>query len=370
MHSNGANGYRADLGAAKSFILTDGSTCGVFAMLYAAKRLGVKTVALPEKSHQSAYNACQVLGLKTVRICCKEFESGRFCPPEQEAVLTALFRADALLLTSPTYYGDLVDLEPILKACEAQNKLLLVDGAHGGHLHFNRATYAGEYAHFWVDGVHKSLPAFTQGAVVSAKKEEHVHALEEGVCKFRTTSPSYPIMASVEYAVKYPQNEWLEREVRAFAKEREKSVCVRGDYTKLFVAFKNVKEAVSRLEKKRIYAEFFDGESVCFYLSPAMEEKQFLRLKKELVSLSGEFGVFSKISKKQCPAPKKTPFLSKKTVWMALEKAQGRICAEDCGLFPPCVPVLIKGEKVTEEKIRLLQGKTNVFGLQDGKISV
>ena len=51
------------LGARKSFILTDGSTAGVLSMLYAAKTLGVKTVAVFESSHKSVFNGCKLLGL-------------------------------------------------------------------------------------------------------------------------------------------------------------------------------------------------------------------------------------------------------------------------------------------------------------------
>ena len=79
--------------------------------------------------------------------------------------------ADALLLTSPDYYGNIADLSAIRAFCNQTGKLLLIDGAHGGHLHFHKDLYAGAYADMWVDGVHKSLPALTQGAVVSARTE-------------------------------------------------------------------------------------------------------------------------------------------------------------------------------------------------------
>jgi hypothetical protein len=88
----------------------------------------------------------------------------------------------------------------------------------------------------WVDGVHKSLPAFTQGAVVSARTEALAAALQKGVDIFRTTSPSYPIMASVEYAVKCPRNEILEKCVYAFV-QKEQRVFLRDDWTKLFAVF-------------------------------------------------------------------------------------------------------------------------------------
>ena len=334
----------AILGASKSFILTDGSTSGVFSMLYAAKALGVKKVFVIEPAHQSVYNACAVLGL---------------------TVLTTESDADAILCTSPDYYGNIADLKTLRALCEKEQKLLLIDGAHGGHLHFDKTLYAGAYADFWVDGVHKSLPALTQGAVVSARTEMQAAALGDAVKLFRTTSPSYPIMASVEYAVKYPKNESLERHVRAYAFSQER-VRVQGDWTKLCAVFgKSAFEAEKWLQQKSVFAEFCDGETVCFYLSPATKIREFKKLCK-LLERAFEKYPFEPVQRN--PAP----FVLKETTgeWVELTTSENRVCAANCGLFPPCVPLIKRGERITKEKIELLEKANNVFGLNDGKIYV
>jgi arginine/lysine/ornithine decarboxylase len=59
-----------------------------------------------------------------------------------------------------------------------------------------------------------------------------------------------------------------------------------------------------------------------------------------------------------------------KTEWAEAEKSVGKICAGACGLFPPCTPLIYAGEKITEEKIKLLLQANHRFGLVDGKISV
>ena len=154
------------LGAARSFLLTDGSTCGVFSMVDAMRAGGVKKLAVPAFSHPSVLHACGALGVEIVPVV-QETVRGIPVQPSAEAMKTALDGADALLLTSPDYYGFFALLEEARRLCDEQKKPLAVDGAHGSHLHFTE-HYAGKYADLWVDGVHKSLPALTQGAVVSS----------------------------------------------------------------------------------------------------------------------------------------------------------------------------------------------------------
>jgi arginine/lysine/ornithine decarboxylase len=72
----------------------------------------------------------------------------------------------------------------------------------------------------------------------------------------------------------------------------------------------------------------------------------------------------------QCiPAPLVFDKKAKKE-WLELQKSIGKICAMNCGLFPPCLPLIKVGERITAEKIALLEQATNVYGLNDGKIQV
>ena len=348
------------LGAYKSFILTDGSTSGVLSMLYAARLWGVKTLAFPLATHKSVYNGCALLGITPL-----VFEK------HEEWLTNATWRkqADGVLCTSPDYYGNIPNLTAIRTLCEAEKKLLLIDGAHGGHLHFEKTLYAGTYADLWVDGVHKSLPALTQGAVVSARTEKLSEYLREAVNIFRTTSPSYPIMASVEYAVKYPKNERLENDVSAYAKEEER-VRLREDYTKLTALFgKNAFDAYAFMQSKGIYAEFCDGNEICFYLSPATKARDFRRLKKMLKSAFERFPYLPVNELERNPIP--VGFRKEGEVeWVDFTESIGKICAGNCGLFPPCTPLICVGERITEEKIELLQKADHVFGVKNGKIAV
>ncbi len=266
----------AVLGAARSFLLTDGSTCGVFSMIAAVKAAGAERLAVPACSHPSVFHALEVMGMKPV-VAAQAAERGIPLQPSEEELGRALKEADALLLTSPDYYGFFAPMEAARALCDGAGKPLLIDGAHGSHLHFTPACYAGGYADLWVDGVHKSLPALTQGAVVSAKTEAWGERLRRSVRLFRTTSPSYPIMASVEYAVKYPRSPAIERAAEAF--KREYACVPNQDWTKLLIPFGDrCAEAQRALERRGVYPEFNDGNYLMFYLSPCTKVRDLKRL--------------------------------------------------------------------------------------------
>ncbi len=348
------------LGAERSFILTDGSTCGVHAMLWALKRAGKTSVAFSPYSHASVFGGCEIAGLSAVPVSAATAR-GIALQPTAAEMERALARADALLLTSPDYYGNFPDLAAARAFCDREKKPLLVDGAHGSHLHFG-ARYAGRYADLWVDGVHKSLPALTQGAVVSAKNG-WADALGEGVALFRTTSPSYPIMASVEHAVKFPRNEKIERaaekcKLRVGAEPN-------ADWSKILVAFGAYADDAQRyLESRGVYAEMNDGNYLLFYLSPATKPREL----KKLTAL------LKKLPRGEIPEePEEPPARGRAggaTERVALQASAGRVCARTCGMFPPCLPLIREGETVLSEKAARLARAKHTFGLEEGKILV
>lgn len=342
------------LGSARSFILTDGSTCGVLSMLYASK---VRRLFVPRDSHRSVFHGCKLMGIEIVR----GGEDGGELPrvTSAEEIEAAAGGIDGVLLTSPDYYGRIPDLKAIRAACDRHGLLLLIDGAHGGHLH-GEAGYSGNYADLWVDGVHKSLPAFTQGAVVSARTQSLGEALGEAVDIFRTSSPSYPIMASVEYAVKAKKNE----KVRKYAICLQKKCGIRNqDWTKLVVPFGAAADEAERfLEKRRIYAEFNDGNFLLFYLSDCNRIRELKRLDRLLCKL------------KRAPAAARPVHKRGErrgaVVLLSPQDAVGKTCAKSFGLFPPCIPLAAEGEIVTADDAARIVRARGTFGTEEGKISV
>lgn len=345
------------LGADASFLLTDGSTSGVYAMLMALRDAGVRKLAVPVCSHVSVLRGSSLMGLELIPVA-QEFSGGIARQPTVEAVRHAMETADALILTSPDYYGFFPDLGAIAELMQAQNKPLVIDGAHGSHLH-GTALHASNYASMWVDGVHKSLPAMTQGAVVSAKGI-WTDLLAESVPCFRTTSPSYPILASIEYAVKYPRNERIERAAEGV--KRALGALENPDWSKIVIPFgKKSGDARRFLESRGVYPEFDDGNYLMFYLSPATRRRELNKLVHLVKRLPrGEVASDARMRGRT----------GKTTVALLPQEAVGRVCAHTCGLFPPCMPVLLPGDVVSGDAARRLSGAVSAFGLSDGKIIV
>lgn len=375
-------------GAKRAFITTDGSSSGVMAMMYVAAAFGNKII-VPRNSHKSVFNACRLLGTEPVIVQGKE-EEGVLTFPEPE-LLEKLIVNDVnisgAIITSPDYYGNIAPLDRYAEVLRKHGRYLFVDGAHGAHLALeeDRKGYAGVYADMWVDGAHKTLPVLTQGAAVLVANEELSDKAEEAMSVFRTTSPSYPVMASVEYGIKYFINnpKLLSRAkdaVAAFRAEMEGvTFYPSADWAKVAIDFKPLgidpSIAQTALEKKGIYAEMNDGRYLLFYLSPVVTAGQLAELRAALIGVMAKKknkGTFR--DRPSIPVAERTYSfiyaLRQRAEYVPLKEAVGRMCAENAGVTPPCLPVVIAGEMVSPQAAELLSSAKNTFGVRDGKIKV
>ena len=376
------------LKAQKSYITTDGSSSGVLALVYCASKMGNKLIVF-RNSHQSVWNACKLFGVEPLIVQGPE-KDGILQPPGCD-IIEKLIANDphiaGVLATSPDYYGNIAPLAKYKEITKKHNRLLLVDEAHGAHLVFGDKGYAGLYADMWVDGAHKSLPTLTQGAIVSVNNQDLIPLAEEALSMFRTTSPSFPIMASVEYGVKSIINKphilkdakVTVAKFKAEAEEAGYTFYKSGDWTKLLIDFKPLNIAprlvMERLEKRGIFAEFEDGRYILFYLSPMIWEKDLKNLKKNLdVIIANKKLQGTYRDKPEFPENERSYSfqyaLKKPNEWIDLDKAVGRMCAQNVGIVPPCIPVAVVGEMLTEAKVKALSQSKNTFGLKNGQICV
>ena len=196
-------------GSEDCFFLTGGSTQGILAMLGTAVGRG-GAVLLDREVHKSVCYGCALLGITPYFFSAPLIEpfavSGALPVKDAEAQLIAHPEIKAILLTSPTYYGIRRAIPEFADLGRAHGTLLLVDGAHGAHFPaVGLPTPVAEGADMAVLSMHKTLPCMGQGAVLLSAAGVDRRALRENTMLFGTSSPSYPIMASIDLARAYTE---------------------------------------------------------------------------------------------------------------------------------------------------------------------
>ena len=210
--------------------------------------------------------------------------------------------------------------------------------------------------------------------------------VEDALSMFRTTSPSFPIMASVEFGVKSIANKIkilneAKAAVAAFKAEAEGQFTFyqNDDWTKLLIDFKPLgispQLALARLEKRGVYAEFADGRYILFYLSPMTREKDLANLKKQLEAVIANKKLQGTYREKpEIPESERSYSfqyaLKRQCEWVDLDKAVGRMCAKNAGLAPPCIPLAVIGEMITAATVKALSQTKSTFGIKNGQICV
>ncbi len=373
--------------------LTDGATSGILSMVYAVRDKGSKLV-ISRNSHKSVYNALKVCGIEPVVLSGK-VENGVMLQPSVEQIESALNQKEVIgvLITTPDYYGNVADLKGISALCKNKGKLLLVDNSHGGHYaFFDDLDYAPLYADIAVDSAHKVFSTFNQGALITCNNSKLVEQVKEAVDVFSTTSPSYIILASIEYGIKSMAskkriNSFSQTVNRLKAKIKQVgfNVIENGDPFKLAVDFGGggvgSDFAQKFLENKNIFAEMNDGRYLLFMFSCVTSGKEMDTLYRSIVQLKRlkDDGSFDKVTvnyidnRYQLEHVKKTDYLyavnsQKETI--DLKDALNRVAGQNMGITPPCVPMVVAGEIISEQAIDALSHSANVFGIFDGKVAV
>lgn len=369
------------LGSRRTWFLTNGSSSGVHIAVYAVRKRGRKLL-VGRGSHKSIYAALEICGIHPVII--NDFSGNEsFYDDISQSLDDDVIGA---LLTYPDYYGRTFDIKRVGEILHSKKKLLLIDNAHGGHFRFlsDGAIYAGDVADVWVDGLHKTFPTLNQGAILNTSNSELIVDLEDGINKFLTTSPSYPLLASIEYGIKYlaeNRQETAKREQALF--ELKKKINVLGlvaedgsDPFKIYIPFTKFgiepKEAGEILEKENIFFEMNDNRGILFMFSVLNTDDDVRKLYSALKKISLIHRKEIKTKKIDVIPEKKLSYLdavSSDKEWVDVKNAEGRISAINIGNFPPCKPIILAGEVITKEAIDLIDAKFS-FGIRDGKVAV
>lgn len=188
-------------GAKYTKFLTNGSTSGVIASVLSS---GCKRILVWENSHPCHKNACKLAGAEIIEYSLpKESELGVYKAIDASEVerLIKENSPDGIIITSPTYEGFVADVRAITKICKECNVKLIVDEAHGALYPFSEELpeSAVKYADYTIQSLHKTAGGINPTALIHSNDNNPTEALR----MINTTSPSYPMLATIEANISF-----------------------------------------------------------------------------------------------------------------------------------------------------------------------
>ncbi|KAF0824313.1 aminotransferase class I/II-fold pyridoxal phosphate-dependent enzyme [Cytobacillus firmus] len=384
-------------GADKTFFSVQGTSGAIMTMVMAVCGPGDKII-VPRNVHKSVMSAIVFSGATPIFIHPEIDENlGISHGITTESVSKALeLHPDAkgVLVINPTYFGVSADLKKIVEIAHSYNVPVLVDEAHGVHIHFHdelplSAMQAG--ADLAATSVHKLGGSMTQssilnmkGNLVSAKRVQSILSM------LTTTSTSYLLLASLDVARKRLATEGKEliqktidlaQSIRRRINEIDRLYCVgeeiletkaAHDYdpTKLIISVKelgmNGFDVENWLrEHHNIEVEMSDLYNILCIVTPGDTEREADILVSALAELANERKGNTEKLETQVLLPD-IPVLSltprdafyADTELVPFDESEGRIIAEFIMVYPPGIPIFIPGEIITKENLRYI--KTNM----------
>lgn len=176
--------------------LTNGSTSGVIAAILAT---APKKILIWDKAHPCHKNGARLSGAEIIKYSLPFDENlglYRAISAETTRDLINKYKPNAIVITSPTYEGFVADIKTISKICKENHITLIVDEAHGALYPFSDSLpeSAVQHADFTIQSLHKTAGGLNPTALLHSNKIDPSEALS----MISTTSPSYPMLATIE----------------------------------------------------------------------------------------------------------------------------------------------------------------------------
>lgn len=383
-----AEAYWAD----HAFFLVNGTTSGVQAMIMSVCMPGDKII-LPRNAHKSAINGLILSGAQPVYIQPEiNNKLGIAMGVSLESVEKAIAKhpdAKAIFLINPTYYGATSDIKRIVRLAHKHGMAVLVDEAHGAHFKFHPelppdAIELG--ADMCAVSIHKTGGSLTQSSLLLLKEGLIEKKMVRTVLNLtQTTSASYLLMSSIDVARKMLAvhgEEVLTRVLKlcrdarneinnidglyAFGKELVGTPGVYDfDETKLGINVAGLGitgfEAYDILrDEYNIQVELGDVFNILAIVSVGDTEESINALVEALKSMSikyrGDKKRFENVmleNPEVIVSPRDAFYSSKKVV--RLEDAVGEISGESIMVYPPGIPIVTPGERISKEIIEYVK---------------
>lgn len=387
----------------RTFYLVNGSTVGILSAISSVCKRGDKLL-MARNCHKAVYHAVRILDLEPIYLPLFYIEEKKMFGGVQEEKLKEILKKHpdikAVIVTSPTYEGIVINIKRLRTLIYPQNIPLIVDEAHGAHLPFcdsfpKSAIYEG--ADLVIQSVHKTMPAFTQTALLHVCSDTvSPEIVQEWISMYQSSSPSYLLMAGIEYAISYgiEQKEKFQQfyeyliEYRAKINQlsnvsvlEKKGLEAYGvydlDISKLVLFFGNTQlsgNQISEILRKeyKIEMEMSERDYVIGISTICDTKEGFERLYQALCGLDERIARESLLNEKcsnkreseeillssmeQMYEMKYRPYeaLQMKRKVEKLKGTRGKICGDYIYLYPPGIPILVPGERIQSYHIDLI----------------
>ena len=362
--------------------LVNGSTCGILSSVYALSMGGGRAI-VSRNAHKSLYHALEITGITPVFVRSGFDELTGACtdvsPESIENALESAPDAKFVFVTSPTYEGVISDIKTICEVAHRRRIPVIVDEAHGAHLDLTEDFAGGAVkagADIVIQSVHKTLLSLTQTAVMHISGNlVSVNQVDHALGIFETSSPSYLLMASIDGCVEILSEK--RREIFSAWRKNTDEFRHKVDGLKNISLWKPknaygfddtklvlMHPCLSGVRLTEILRERFSIELEAAYpfyaiaMTGAGTKRENLdRLFCALKAIDEEAfeeenekkAVLSDLPEAVCSV-KDALYMDNEIV--KENEAAGRVSAEYAWAYPPGVPVLVPGERISEDTLK------------------
>lgn len=397
-------------GAENTFYLINGSSAGLLTAISATTKRGNKVI-VARNCHKSVYNAIYLNELYPVYVYPENVNdlgiNSSISASDVDKLLDQNKDTAAVIITSPTYEGIVSDIKAIAEVTHKYKIPLIVDEAHGAHFHFHKAfpdSALDRGADVVVQSIHKTLPAFTQTALLHVNGNiVDLNRIKRYLDIYQTTSPSYILMAGIDNCMEFLRTKGPDHFEKYISKLKElrnniqglKHICLfnTDDISKLVIYVKNGylngKQLYDiLLNKYHIQLEMASLHYVIAMTSVGDKFEFYERFMEALTIIDNsiDIEIMTKINnnpsmindgeksedlvgeKKYAIVPANVIKMPYKAMNSALEQVQlehsmGRISGCSVCVYPPGIPIVFPGEMITKNIILYIK-QSLIAGLE------
>lgn len=390
-------------GTEKTYFLVNGSTVGILTAMHSCLTQGDRII-IGRNCHKAVYNASELLKLNNTYLYPKYIPkygiNGGYSAKKLENLFEKNSNIKAVVITSPTYDGIVSDIKTLADITHKNGAVLIVDEAHGAHFGISDKFPKPAYdmgADLVIESMHKTLPTFTQTALLHLSKEGKKRVDEKKIKHFwsifQTSSPSYVFMANMDKCISFLDkngNEIYEKfsnDIEEFRKKCDKlhDIHIPGkeligtnevfdvDLSKLIINSSMGGKPMNDILRKKFHLEMeMEAAKYVLAITTFCDNKEgFDRLYKALDYIDAELKKIT--NKSEIKKIKNTNFelvrniqemsisnaVNSNTKLVDIENAINKVSAEYLYLYPPGIPLIVPGEVVDVKLVEQIKEYKN-----------